>query len=44
MLAYGGILLVLSVAAAVPILLGFVVLVPVVWTSMYAGYRDIFVK
>jgi hypothetical protein len=44
MLAYGGVLVLLMISAAVPLLLGFVVLVPIVWASMYAGYQDIFVR
>jgi hypothetical protein len=43
-LAYGVVLILLTLAAALPLLLGFLVLVPVVWASMYAGYRDIFVR
>ena len=41
-LLYSVILLVLGVAAAIPLGLGFLVLGPVVIASIYAGYRDIF--
>ncbi len=44
LLAYGIVLVVLTVLAVLPLLVGLVVLVPVVWASMYAGYRDIFVR
>jgi hypothetical protein len=44
LLAYGVVLILLTLAAALPLLLGFLVLVPVVWASMYVGYRDIFVR
>ena len=41
-LLYGVILLVLSLVAAIPFGLGFLVLVPVIMASVYTGYRDIF--
>lgn len=41
-LLYGVIALVLSVLAAVPLGLGFLVLMPVVLASVYTAYRDIF--
>jgi hypothetical protein len=41
-LLYSVILLVLCVVAAIPLCLGFLVLVPVVIASIYAGYRDVF--
>ena len=42
-LVYGVILLVLSFFAALPVGLGFLVLVPVMVGALYASYRDIFV-
>lgn len=39
---YGLVMLVLMVVATVPVFLGWLVLVPVIWTSMYASYKDIF--
>ncbi|MBI4188939.1 MAG: hypothetical protein HY525_00185 [Betaproteobacteria bacterium] len=41
-LLYGVILLVLSLVAAIPLGLGFLVLAPVIMASIYAAYRDIF--
>jgi hypothetical protein len=41
---YSLLLLLLGIVAAIPFGLGFLVLVPVMWGSMYAGYRDIFVR
>ena len=41
-LFYGVILLVLSVIAAIPLGLGFLVLMPVILASVYTAYRDIF--
>jgi len=41
-LIYGVVLLVLCIVAAIPIGLGFLVLVPVVIASVYTAYRDIF--
>lgn len=41
---YGLVGLVLSILATIPVGLGWLVLMPVVWGSMYAGYRDIFVR
>ena len=41
-LIYGIALFVLSIIASIPLFLGFLVLVPVIFTSVYTGYRDIF--
>ncbi len=41
-LVYGVILLVLSLVAAIPFGLGYLVLVPVIMASVYTAYRDIF--
>ncbi len=41
-LVYGVVMLVLSVIATIPILLGWLVLGPIAIASVYAGYRDIF--
>ena len=39
---YGIVVMVLMVVAALPLLLGFLVLIPVLIGSMHAGYRDIY--
>ena len=39
---YSLVLLVLAVIAAIPLGLGFLVLIPVAIASIYAAYRDIF--
>jgi uncharacterized membrane protein len=41
-LVYGAILLVLLFLASIPLLLGLVVLLPVLFCSIYASYKDIF--
>ncbi|MGH8752100.1 MAG: BPSS1780 family membrane protein [Burkholderiales bacterium] len=41
-LVYGVVLFVLSILAALPFGLGLLVLLPVIFTSIYTGYRDIF--
>jgi uncharacterized membrane protein len=41
-LVYGVLALVLSIAATIPLMLGWLVLLPVVIASIYIGYRDIF--
>lgn len=41
-LIYGLIGLVLAVAATIPLMLGWLVLIPVIMASIYAAYRDIF--
>ncbi|MBI3149231.1 MAG: hypothetical protein HYZ17_12050 [Betaproteobacteria bacterium] len=41
-LIYGLLGLVLAIVASIPILLGWLVLVPVIMGSIYAGYRDVF--
>ncbi len=41
-LIYGLVLLLLGVLAAIPLGLGYLVLIPVVIASVYTGYRDIF--
>jgi uncharacterized membrane protein len=41
-LVYGVVLLVLALAAAIPLGLGYLVLVPVLVASVYTSYRDIF--
>ena len=43
-LVYGIVGFVLAILAALPVGLGFVVLGPVVWGTMYAAYRDIFLQ
>lgn len=43
-LLYGIVLTVLAVIATLPLLLGWLVLSPVMWASMYASYRDMFVQ
>jgi uncharacterized membrane protein len=43
-LLYGIVLTVLAVLATLPLLLGWLVLSPVMWASMYASYRDMFVQ
>lgn len=42
-LVYSLVLTVLIIVAMIPLFLGFIVLVPVIYASMYATYRDIFV-
>jgi uncharacterized membrane protein len=39
---YGLLSLVLLVVAAIPLMLGYLILIPVMLGSMYASYRDIF--
>lgn len=41
-LFYGAIVLVLAIVAAIPFMLGFLVLIPVIVTSVYQSYLDIF--
>jgi hypothetical protein len=41
-LVYGVLMLVLCVAAAIPLMLGYFVLAPVIVASVYTAYRDIF--
>ena len=41
-LVYGLVGLVLAIIATIPIALGWLVLMPVMWGSMFAGYRQIF--
>ena len=41
-LVYGVVLLALCMVAAIPFLLGYLVLAPVIIASIYTGYRDIF--
>ena len=41
-LIYGIALFVLSVVASIPLFLGFLVLLPVIFASIYTGYRDIY--
>ncbi|HUL95394.1 MAG TPA: BPSS1780 family membrane protein [Usitatibacter sp.] len=43
-LLYGLVSLVAAIVAILPVGLGLLVLFPVIWGSMYAGYRDIFVR
>jgi hypothetical protein len=43
-LLYGIVGLVLAIIAIIPVGLGFLVLGPVMWGSMYSSYRDIFVE
>ena len=42
MLVYGVVLITLAVLATIPILLGWLVLLPVIFTALYASYNDIF--
>jgi uncharacterized membrane protein len=42
MLVYGVVLITLAVLATIPILLGWLVLLPVIFTALYASYSDIF--
>jgi len=41
---YGLVLLVLAIVGLLPLGLGLFVVIPVVWASMFFGYRDIFVR
>jgi uncharacterized membrane protein len=41
-LVYGLVFLVLAIFASIPIFLGWLVLMPVIYGSIYAGYRDMF--
>ena len=41
-LIYGLVLFVLAIVASIPILLGWLLLAPVVFASIYVGYRDVF--
>jgi uncharacterized membrane protein len=43
-LLYGVVALLLSLVAVIPAGLGFLVVGPVMWGTMYAGYRDIYVR
>lgn len=43
-LIYGLVGLLLAILAVIPLGLGLVILGPVMWGSMYVGYRDIFVR
>jgi len=43
-LLYGAILLVFSILASLPLLLGWLVLGPVLAASLYTAYRDIYIK
>jgi len=43
-LLYGVILFVLAIVASIPLALGWLVLAPVIWGSVYASYRDIFLQ
>lgn len=42
-LVYGLVYIVLAILASIPFFLGWLVLVPVMMASMYAGYRDMFI-
>lgn len=42
-LVWGLIVLVLAVVAAIPFMLGYLVLVPVIWAGTYVAYKEIFV-
>jgi uncharacterized membrane protein len=42
MLVYGATFMVLALLASIPMMLGWLVLLPIVFTSLYACYRDIF--
>lgn len=43
-LLYSLVLLVLAILASIPIALGWLVLAPVIWGSVYASYRDIYLQ
>jgi hypothetical protein len=43
-LLYGVILFVLAIVATIPLGLGWLALAPVIWGSVYASYRDIFLQ
>ena len=43
-LIYGLVFFVLAIVASIPLLLGWLVLIPVMMASMYAGYRDMFLR
>lgn len=43
-LIYGLVFFVLAIIASIPLFLGWLVLIPVMMASMYAGYRDMFVR
>jgi uncharacterized membrane protein len=43
-LVYGIVGFLLAIVAVIPLGLGFLVLGPVMWGTMYVGYRDIFVR
>lgn len=42
MLLYGITLMILAVLASIPMMLGWLVLMPIIFTSLYASYRNIF--
>ncbi len=42
MLVYGLLMLVFAIVAMLPMMLGYLLLVPLVMTSVYVSYRDIF--
>lgn len=42
MLVYGATFMLLAILASIPMMLGWLVLLPIVFTSLYACYRDIF--
>jgi hypothetical protein len=41
-MVYGVLVLLLAVCASLPLLLGWLLLLPVIYASLYAAYRDIF--
>jgi uncharacterized membrane protein len=43
-LVYGIVGFLLAIVAVIPLGLGLLVLGPVMWGTMYVGYRDIFVR
>lgn len=43
-LVYGVLFVILALLASLPVLLGWLVLMPVVYGSVYAGYRDMFTR
>lgn len=43
-LVYGLVFIVLAIVATIPVGLGWLVLIPVTMASVYAGYRDMFIK
>jgi uncharacterized membrane protein len=43
-LVYGVVTFVLAIVASLPLMLGWLAFLPVIWASEYAGYRDIYIE